>query len=476
MSGLESHDLYANTWDYHFKSVNGQEYFNQLAICISTTEEQPVSPDIYYLLSILNTSNTDPLTNNDFVLRWELYRINIDDVLVQGGTPIIFSNGDDIPNIYNFGIDANGKSQITLTFPVNDNFVINSEIESFIFRVYIVKANVDNSFLTDLLSVNTPGDYINTQYRKNNIGYLGGFKINFTFASDLASYTVKLSTIISENIQQKYVSIADYFQYHSNPDVNGVRQNENIFGCNGLTKDVARSELVNNLGAMGTSISFYLNNIDKRINTETNHTSFADVYGSNPSNFSITYWQIRLKLCEDLPVIGSNGEQSTVIGNTDVNGWQWQWNNGTPNLNHITYSNEEGLTIMSPFYINLSTATFDGSGNSLIEWTTGDKLNLLSRSNFYMIFEHTFGLEVSYNRNSKQINLIMLFNMFTKNQKIIGIKDQSTVINVMYANTTLNVLQQLYYNIYRSVYNRQNDLVVPLVITIVLLMINLLTS
>ena len=182
MSGLESYNLDANTWDYHFKSVNGQEYFNQLAICISTAEEQPVSPDIFYLLSILNTSN-------NFVLRWELYRINVDDALVQGGTPIIFSNGDDIPNIYNFDKNVNGKSQMTLIFPIRDEFIVNSKIKSFIFRLYIVKGNVNESYLTDLLSVNSPGDYVNTQDKKNKIGYLGGFKINFIFTSDLTSYT-----------------------------------------------------------------------------------------------------------------------------------------------------------------------------------------------------------------------------------------------------------------------------------------------
>lgn len=455
MADLSLQELDVNTWDFRIKSENSQEYFHQLAMCVNTTGE--TTNDIFYLLGLINYCNRDSITANNFAIRWELYRIN-DTEIGTPGTIVSFSDDNTTPNIYTLGDDTGGKSQCTLTFPLDDNHIINSNLKSFVLKLYIVRANYNSNYLTEPLTIVSPGDYIDNPEKKSNIGYLGGFKITFTFANNLTSYTVKMATNIADNLKEKYVSVADFFDYHSLPDANGQLQNEAIFEQNGIDTSVSRSELAYNLGALGSSVSFSLNNVDKRVTADVNrnYTTFADVYGNNPSNFTITYWQTRLKLCGDNPTISTGNTNTTLIGSPGVNGWQWQWASSTPNINSITYSSENGLTIVSPFVINLNTATYDGSGNSMIEWTNSERLDFLGRSNFYMFFEHTFGLQVQHTRTLEKIFL----NIHTKNIQMSGIGGQSTTINIRYNNSIIGILEAIFYKIYYKVNNRDINIII----------------
>ena len=230
------------------------------------------------------------------------------------------------------------KSTVSLPLDWTSGLQVKSNIESFTWRLYIVNPDRKDLYKEPVLSnplssIDTPSSVLDGDSNlKKCIGYIGGFRIRLTYSDDLQSYTVQMVIINAEDLEVANVAIADFFDYHNIPSYDNLSYpNLQVFNVIGLSSDVQRSQLINNLGVLGNSVTFTMPNIDKRIRNDPylNHTTFGDVYGNFPSRFTVSDWVTKLKLAEipnDLDLSGDDlTSRLTTIGKGTGSNWQWKW-------------------------------------------------------------------------------------------------------------------------------------------------------
>lgn len=310
-----------NTWDFKLQSLSGNEYLKELVFAVDvsgtnllhSTTLSISDAEIYYTLGMFDTYNQEIITNNPsnldvsgYKLRWEIWSTS------QGNETRVAYSSDiadsKYPNVTQFTQQSGNNlvNVLNLVLDWETNLQINSSISAFTWRLYIInphRENVSNdeSLNNSLSTITSPGYYLNNNaLLKKCIGYIGGFRIIFTYSDNLQSYSVQMVIINSEDLVEQAINIADFFNYHTIQDLQNNKPNTQVFEVTGLNDDIQRSQMVQNLGNLGANVVFNMPNVNSRIreNDKYIHTTFGDVYGSNPSRFEITDWQTKLKIVE----------------------------------------------------------------------------------------------------------------------------------------------------------------------------------
>lgn len=232
--------------------------------------------------------------------------------------------------------------------------------------------------------------------------------------SDDDSAVLSDDTIISDDDDAPVVdSLGYFFAIHNVASADDPSFQPNLihfsqFGVS--TDEILRSQLITDLGALGKEVIFIMKDIDKRIGNDENRNSitFADVYDTDPKYYQLSDWSISLRLIDD-SITQLDKNKGEIIGSKGIEGWQWEFNKPLIQDGIITNDgiNNGGLTITSPS-IDLTYATFgelpSSTNANLVSWTIGERLDFLSRSNFYMLFEHNFYLNYSKDGQSSTLN------------------------------------------------------------------------
>lgn len=412
---------------------------------------------IYKALKILRHRNINVLQSTiKYILRWELWKEveGSNEVLIYYSSYEVESWRENIKDL------STNNFQASIMFPPLESLKLKSNVENFTLRLYSVKYSISNpdvnGYLSSALSTNNAADYIDNQNKKNNIAYLGGFRIIFTYQSDLQTYSIQMVTINAENIQEKTINISNYFNYHTTLDKNNKTPNTTIFSTDDISNSdllgqIRRSNLIYNLGAISYSserldsnIVFKMGNIQDRITEESNEITFSDVYGSDSSRFQVDNWITELTLIDndftdnngDTDYLyNTDGQLSSTIKNLsigksiDVDGYHWKWSGLT---GYVINDDNSGLTILSP--------NIDLSGASFSSWSGSDQLNLFARTNFIMLFNHKFRLSYtnqsrSFLPNHRKSNYIRV--MHSTSMQSEGVRYQKSINLLKYANTTL---------------------------------------
>lgn len=470
-----------DTWDYRLESSGGDEYLKEIAFKVS----QDVSgiqtigateAEIFYSLGLVNYWQINDLTDIKQVIHWELWK-------ESGGTEILVQ--DSSSNTDLLLDDLSG--QTTISFAFAEDTKIKSSVSSFTVRLYSVKFNSEGDSSPSGLptSQTNPGDQIINQATKNKIGYLGGFRILFTYSSDLQSYSVQMVTINAEDLVEETVNIADFFSYHSIPDKNAETPNETIFVTNDISGSnmegqIRRSQLVENLGAISynstngnSNVVFTMNNIQKRIreNAAYNHTTFGDVYGTSNTRFTVSGWSTELTLIDTIQIDSDtenlfdlSGALSSSVFTDDIiigkstlsTGYHWRWNSFSDSDASVA-GNSNNLQIVSPA-IDLSSA-------SLSEWSLAERLDFLSRTNFAMFFNHRFTLTYANSRGSQSANMAI---SMTRNINSGIVKRQPTLQSFAYPNTLMNSVESTVLNVALQAHNKSAFIAALFIIFIVM--------
>lgn len=482
--------LSSDTWDYRLDSSGGNEYLKEIAFNISSDASGILTAgtdeaEIFFSLGLINNhqqANSSSATGTKYALRWELWKD------VSGSDESVMhysvSGGSWDSNI----LDLSGtSSQASILFPNAETVRLNSEVENFTLRLYSVKfdasAGDGDSNLTSQLSNITPGDtYAAVQAVKNYVGYLGGFRVIFTYSSDLQSYTVQMVTINAEDLVEQSVNIADFFSYHAVQDKNAATPNTAIFTTtdimnSDLSGEILRSQLTQNLGLISydgsdSNMVFRMDNVDSRIreNAEYNHTTFGDVYGTTTSRYSVTNWRTELTLINS-DVTGVSGDTDYMFdlsGNLSSElaalaigqdiagngGYHWEW---TPGNGSVEYdSGSLGLSIVSP--------NIDLSGTDLSSWSVGDRLDFFARSNFGMFFNHTFTLTYSNaTRSVQSLNISVSRNL--QSGRVTG---QETLKVFRYPDSMMNTFESNVLTLAHRTYSNSTVIFAMLIILVVM--------